>query len=178
MGRGCVKTLFETRFGGLQTLPKCRSSILEPLMRSNILVALRFLRFHTASIVSGRSGQRNNLAPVPRFARVGKPSSARTLAASRSERSRPQRGERRNLDFPGDLPIQAWWPLAAIHAHVACPCITPRVIDGHDPKLPITRGGANLPGRSVDSAAPGAQLWINHDKAQSERIPHSPAYVE
>jgi N-acyl homoserine lactone hydrolase len=27
-------------------------------------------------------------------------------------------------------------------------------------------------------AATGATLWINHDKAQSEGIPHSPAYVE
>jgi N-acyl homoserine lactone hydrolase len=27
-------------------------------------------------------------------------------------------------------------------------------------------------------ASTGAQLWINHDKAQSERIPRSPAYVE
>jgi N-acyl homoserine lactone hydrolase len=27
-------------------------------------------------------------------------------------------------------------------------------------------------------ASTGAQLWINHDKAQSERIPRSPAFVE
>lgn len=27
-------------------------------------------------------------------------------------------------------------------------------------------------------AETGATLWINHDKAQSDRIPHSPAYVE
>ncbi len=27
-------------------------------------------------------------------------------------------------------------------------------------------------------AATGAKLWINHDKPQSDRIPHSPAYVE
>jgi N-acyl homoserine lactone hydrolase len=27
-------------------------------------------------------------------------------------------------------------------------------------------------------ASTGAQLWINHDKAQSERVPRSPAYVE
>ena len=27
-------------------------------------------------------------------------------------------------------------------------------------------------------AATGAQLWINHDKAQSDTIPHSPAYLE
>jgi glyoxylase-like metal-dependent hydrolase (beta-lactamase superfamily II) len=27
-------------------------------------------------------------------------------------------------------------------------------------------------------ASTGAKLWINHDKAQSERMPHSPAYME
>lgn len=26
--------------------------------------------------------------------------------------------------------------------------------------------------------ANNAQLWINHDKAQSDRIPKAPAYVE